>query len=122
MTQEIKPSELPWFCRSIGPNDEGYHLILSPDKPTLQTIVSSYIEKANAEFIILAVNNFYPLLEACKNLLKLIEYETDLPYSAANGNLSPNGILDEGVVMTKNLINTAIDVVKNAEAQGTRDE
>ncbi len=78
--------------------------------------------EAGAVFLCKTLNNFYPLLEACKNLLKFIEYETDLPYSAANGNLSPNGILDEGVVMTKNLINRAIKAVKNAEAQGARDE
>jgi len=111
MTQEIK-HKYSWKISTV---QEGA-ILYEDDQP----IASVNLDKA--DFLANSANNFYPILEACKNLLKLIEYETDLPYSAANGNQSPNGILDEGVVMTQNLINTAIDVVKKAEAQGARDE
>ena len=75
MTQEKKHSELPWKIQKAGESI----LIVNEDEVVATTHYNNCIAPqsamSNAEFILRACNNFYPLLEACQKALE--EYETN---------------------------------------------
>ena len=65
------------------------------------------LETANAE-----------LIEALEGLLLLIEHETDLPKSAANGNVGPSGWPDEGIVHATKIMASAEQAIRKHKGEG----
>lgn len=89
MTQEKKHSELPWYpnfnCHIDKVTNsliiEGPQTIYhAKDKPIFINASGPIASKEDLRFIIKACNNFYPLLEACKEALKVFKDENTGKY------------------------------------------
>jgi hypothetical protein len=104
MTQEIKPSELLF---KVVANEIGWLTDIQASNGEIVFTANGELTEAEAGAVFLCktLNNFYPLLEACKEMISCINDQSSM--------------CDGKFEIAASQLELA---VKNAEAQGARDE